>query len=149
MSDAISSQTAIDPDRPWITDPEQDPARMSWLDTFLNPTGESPKLHFTRAWSLLFFAGVLAWPGFGLLAFDANGDELWRFEHGGLRSPYPPASSPVFADGRVYLLEANPNPQLMYGEDFAESAEVAGLDYEPLLQKILYLGLRYRLVGQA
>ena len=69
MSDAISSQTAIDPDRPWITDPEQDPARMSWLDTFLNPTGESPKLHFTRAWSLLFFAGVLAWPGFGLLAF--------------------------------------------------------------------------------
>ena len=52
-------------------------------------------------------------------------------------------------DGKVWLLEANPNPQLMYGEDFAESAEVGGLDYEPLLQKILNLGMRYRLVGQA
>jgi D-alanine-D-alanine ligase len=51
--------------------------------------------------------------------------------------------------GKAYLLEANPNPQLMYGEDFAESAEHAGLDYEPLLQKILNLGLRYRLIGQA
>ncbi len=51
--------------------------------------------------------------------------------------------------GKVYMLEANPNPQLMYGEDFAESAEVGGMDYEPLLQKILNLGLRYRLVGQA
>jgi D-alanine-D-alanine ligase len=51
-------------------------------------------------------------------------------------------------DGEVFLLEANPNPQLMYGEDFAESAESAGLDYEPLLQLILNHGLRYRLVGQ-
>ncbi|MEM8737740.1 MAG: D-alanine--D-alanine ligase [Planctomycetota bacterium] len=51
--------------------------------------------------------------------------------------------------GRAYLLEANPNPQLMYGEDFAESAEHGGIDYAPLLQKILNLGLRYRLIGQA
>ncbi len=51
-------------------------------------------------------------------------------------------------DGKVYLLEANPNPQLMYGEDFAESAESLGMDYDALLQKILNLGLRYRLVGQ-
>jgi D-alanine-D-alanine ligase len=50
--------------------------------------------------------------------------------------------------GKLYLLEANPNPQLMYGEDFAESAEAGGIDYEPLLQKILNLGLRYRLIGQ-
>ena len=27
----------------------------------------------------------------------------------------------------VYVLEANPNPQLAYGEDFAESAERAGI----------------------
>lgn len=51
--------------------------------------------------------------------------------------------------GKAYLLEANPNPQIMFGEDFAESAEVAGINYEPLLQKILNLGMRYRLVGQA
>ena len=48
------------------------------------------------------------------------------------------------ADGRVFVLEANPNPQLAYGEDFAESAERAGLGYAALLQQILNLGLRWR-----
>lgn len=47
-------------------------------------------------------------------------------------------------DGEVYLLEANPNPQIGYGEDFAESAEVSGVGYERLLQRILNLGLSYR-----
>ena len=46
--------------------------------------------------------------------------------------------------GDVYVLEANPNPQIGYGEDFAESAEVAGIDYGPLLQRIMNLGMRYR-----
>lgn len=72
MSDAISSQAQIDPDRPWITAEDGNPAEMNWLDTFLNPTGESAKLHFTRAWTILFFAGVLAWPGFGLANFIAG-----------------------------------------------------------------------------
>jgi D-alanine-D-alanine ligase len=44
-------------------------------------------------------------------------------------------------DGRVYVLEANPNPQLAYGEDFAESAETAGIEYGPLLERILRLGV--------
>ena len=48
------------------------------------------------------------------------------------------------ADGRVFVLEANPNPQLAYGEDFAEAAEHAGVSYEALLQRILGLGLRWR-----
>ena len=48
------------------------------------------------------------------------------------------------ADERVYVLEANPNPNLSYGEDFAESAEAMGLSYEPLLQRILNLGLAYK-----
>jgi D-alanine-D-alanine ligase len=52
-------------------------------------------------------------------------------------------------DGSVYLLEANPNPQLMYGEDFAESAEHAGIAYEKLMSRIVNLGRRYRLIGQA
>jgi D-alanine-D-alanine ligase len=47
-------------------------------------------------------------------------------------------------EDEVYLLEANPNPQLSYGEDFAESAEAAGFSYEALLQRILNLGLSYR-----
>jgi D-alanine-D-alanine ligase len=46
-------------------------------------------------------------------------------------------------DGRVFVMEANPNPQLAYGEDFAESAESAGLDYGPLLDRIMALGLRW------
>ena len=45
--------------------------------------------------------------------------------------------------GRVFVLEANPNPNLAYGEDFAESAEVAGLPYERLLDRIITLGLRW------
>jgi D-alanine-D-alanine ligase len=46
--------------------------------------------------------------------------------------------------GKVYVLEANPNPQLAYGEDFAESAERAGIHYPDLLQRIVNLGLRWR-----
>ena len=51
------------------------------------------------------------------------------------------------SDGRAYVLEANPNPQLAYGEDFAESAHHGGLEYEALLQHILDLGLEYELKG--
>ncbi|MEZ6094575.1 MAG: ATP-grasp domain-containing protein [Pirellulaceae bacterium] len=50
----------------------------------------------------------------------------------------------VTNDGRIYVLEANPNPNLSFGEDFAESAEASGLKYEELLQKILQLGLTYQ-----
>jgi len=45
--------------------------------------------------------------------------------------------------GRPFVLEANPNPNLAYGEDFAESAEVRGISYERLLDRILALGLRW------
>ncbi|GKS56958.1 D-alanine--D-alanine ligase [Nitrospira sp.] len=47
------------------------------------------------------------------------------------------------ASGLVYVLEANPNPQIAKGEDFADSAEAAGLSYKTLLQRILDLGLRW------
>lgn len=46
--------------------------------------------------------------------------------------------------GRIYVLEANPNPQISYGEDFAESAETAGISYEALMQSLLSLGLGWR-----
>lgn len=45
--------------------------------------------------------------------------------------------------GDVYVLEANPNPNLAYGEDFAESGEVSGLSYERLLERIVTLGLQW------
>jgi D-alanine-D-alanine ligase len=47
-------------------------------------------------------------------------------------------------DGSVFVLEANANPNLTYGEDFAESGEAAGLSYEQLLNRIVQLGLNYQ-----
>lgn len=46
-------------------------------------------------------------------------------------------------DGRVFLLEANANPDLTYGEDFAESAASVGLDYSALIMRLVNLGLSY------
>ncbi len=45
---------------------------------------------------------------------------------------------------KVYVLEANPNPQLAHGEDFADSAEAGGLPYDRLIQRILNFGLNWR-----
>ncbi|MGE5357712.1 MAG: D-alanine--D-alanine ligase family protein [Bacteroidales bacterium] len=47
-------------------------------------------------------------------------------------------------DSRPFVIEANPNPQLAYGEDFAESAERAGVSYEQLLERIIALGLQWQ-----
>jgi D-alanine-D-alanine ligase len=46
-------------------------------------------------------------------------------------------------DGEVFLLEANANPDLTYGEDFAESAAAVGIRYESLITRIVSLGLAY------
>ena len=48
------------------------------------------------------------------------------------------------ADGNFFVMEANANPQLAFGEDFAQSAERAGISYEELLQRILNFGLRWQ-----
>jgi D-alanine-D-alanine ligase len=47
------------------------------------------------------------------------------------------------AEGRPWVIEANPNPQIAKGEDFAASAESAGLPYDSLIQRIVNLGLRW------
>jgi D-alanine-D-alanine ligase len=47
-------------------------------------------------------------------------------------------------DGQVFLLEANANPDLTEGEDFAESAAASGLHYEQLIKRIVNIGLAYR-----
>jgi D-alanine-D-alanine ligase len=46
-------------------------------------------------------------------------------------------------DGSLFLLEANANPNLSHGEDFAESAEVMGMKYDALITRIVNLGLNY------
>jgi D-alanine-D-alanine ligase len=50
-------------------------------------------------------------------------------------------------DGHIYVLEANPNPQIAHKEDFADSAEHCGVDYGALLQRILRLGMSYDPTG--
>ena len=47
------------------------------------------------------------------------------------------------ATERVYVLEANPNPDLSIGEDFAESALIEGIEYPQLIQRILKLGVAF------
>ena len=47
-------------------------------------------------------------------------------------------------DGQPWVLEANANPQLAYGEDFAESAHHDQVSYEALLQQILNVGLQWK-----
>jgi D-alanine-D-alanine ligase len=47
------------------------------------------------------------------------------------------------AEGRVWVLEANPNPQLSRDEDFAQSARSVGLGYRQLIQRLLDLGLAW------
>jgi len=47
-------------------------------------------------------------------------------------------------EGKLFVIEANPNPDLTREEDFAESAKSAGLDYPSLLQRILVLGMRHQ-----
>lgn len=46
-------------------------------------------------------------------------------------------------DAQIYLIESNPNPDLTYGEDFAKSAELAGIEYPRLLDRIISLGERW------
>ena len=45
-------------------------------------------------------------------------------------------------EGKLYVLEANPNPQLAQGEDLAEAASAAGIPYDQLCRRIVDLGLR-------
>jgi D-alanine-D-alanine ligase len=44
--------------------------------------------------------------------------------------------------GELYFLEANPNPDIGEGEEFAGAAKTAGMSYPDLLQKIVNLGIR-------
>ncbi len=46
------------------------------------------------------------------------------------------------ADGKLYVLEANPNAAIASIDDLAFSAAKAGFSYEQLIQRILTLGLR-------
>lgn len=48
----------------------------------------------------------------------------------------------VSPDGLIWCLEANPNPEISAGEEFASAAAQAGITYPELLQRLLNLGLK-------
>ena len=45
-------------------------------------------------------------------------------------------------ENKLVILEANPNPDIAYGEEVAEAAEKAGIPYEKLIDRIIHLALR-------
>lgn len=47
-------------------------------------------------------------------------------------------------DGKIFLIEANPNPFLAKDEDFAQSAKYIGISYTELINKILNTGLNFK-----
>ncbi|WP_018146683.1 DUF805 domain-containing protein [Henriciella marina] len=57
MSD--TTVPSLDPKRPWLTDERELPEKMNWAETLFDPTGMAPRLHFTRAWTLLFTLQVV------------------------------------------------------------------------------------------
>ncbi|MGQ0614216.1 MAG: D-alanine--D-alanine ligase family protein [Planctomycetaceae bacterium] len=46
-------------------------------------------------------------------------------------------------DGKVFVIEANPNPDLSLEQEFSDAAAAAGIRYDRLIQRVLDLGLRY------
>lgn len=48
------------------------------------------------------------------------------------------------ADGKLYVVEANPNPEIAKGEDVAEAARKSGIEYPSLIERIVSLGLSAR-----
>ncbi len=45
-------------------------------------------------------------------------------------------------DGRLIVLEVNPNPDIAYGEEVAEAAEREGIGYEELLRRIVRMAMK-------
>jgi D-alanine-D-alanine ligase len=74
-------------------------------------------------------------------ALDRLSRRIYRALH---LSGYARIDFRVTADGHIYMLEANANPNLTREEDFAESARAAGLGYQELLERIMTLGCKYR-----
>lgn len=47
-------------------------------------------------------------------------------------------------EGKIYVIEANPNAQLAQDEDFAQSAKKDGIPYGRLLERIMAIGLQWQ-----
>jgi D-alanine-D-alanine ligase len=120
-----------------------------WELTFDNMPAGQHKIATERVkWSFKYQAkvGVTTGP-----AADLPEDTNKRIQHISRRayrvlemSGYGRIDLRLDAAGHVYILEANPNPQIAQYEDFALSAAHAGISYADLIQRILTLGIRWK-----
>jgi D-alanine-D-alanine ligase len=54
----------------------------------------------------------------------------------------------ITGDGRIVILEVNPNPDIAYGEEVAEAAEKAGITYTELIRRIVAGAMRRHARGE-
>lgn len=50
-------------------------------------------------------------------------------------------------EGDIYIIEVNPNAELAKGEDLANAAQAAGLNYDALVEKVVQLGYAWNRVA--
>jgi D-alanine-D-alanine ligase len=123
-----------------------------WELTFKNTAGRVPKVATRRVkWDSRYRKkfGIDTGP-----AQDLNESFLIRMQKVAKRtysalglSGYARIDMRMDAEGNIYVIEANPNPDIGNGEDFAASAVAYGLSYTMLIDKILSLGMTWKPVG--
>lgn len=120
-----------------------------WELFFTNMPPEAKRIATDRVkWSVKYQKkyGIDSGPAKDLLDLDAE-----RIQHACKRtyralelSGYARIDLRLDEQGTIWVLEANPNPQIAKGEDFAASAERVGIGYDALLQRIINLGMRWQ-----
>lgn len=124
-----------------------------WEMVFAKPLEESPRIATERVkWDPAYQKkhGIDTGEAKGLSdALVAQIQNLCRRVYRILElSAYARIDLRLDAEGRVYVLEANPNPQIADGEDFADAAARAGIPYRALIQRIVNLALEGRDEGE-
>jgi D-alanine-D-alanine ligase len=120
-----------------------------WELFFENMPPEAKRIATDRVkWSLKYQKkyGILSDRAKGLSEeLEAKVQHICKRTYRGLElSGYARIDLRLDEAGNPWVLEANPNPQIAYGDDFAESAEQAGISYKALLQRIMNLGMRWQ-----
>lgn len=119
-----------------------------WELTFRNlPEGAAPIATSKLKWDVDYQERVGARSGPARRLPEGKAEEITRMAKRIYRalglSGFARIDLRLTEEGRIYVLEANPNPDLCHDEDFAQSAKLAGVAYETLIQRLLNLGLRW------
>jgi D-alanine-D-alanine ligase len=125
-----------------------------WEMVFQNPSAEAPRIATERVkWDPAYQKkhGIDTLEAKGLSdATVTQIQNLCRRVYRTLElSGYARIDLRLDPQGKLYVLEANPNPQLADGEDFAASALHAGISYRALVQKLVNLALEGRSPGES